>query len=188
MPGTIPNGFVREMGLADRPGFDMSRAGGRSPSFRTSEPWPGYDELTVSEIQSVLSEGDDDRAKQVRNYERDHKARAGVLQAAATPGTIAARSASAAHGRRRAAVSASQPSAVAKSSTNARNAESPAPAILSDWSSAIKNLNFVEPCCPVSRNSAAFPLTSPLRRAIIHNALGEPAALKSKRSSPTLQG
>jgi hypothetical protein len=39
VPGTIPNGFVREMGLADRPGFDMSRVGGRSPSFRTSEPW-----------------------------------------------------------------------------------------------------------------------------------------------------
>jgi len=39
VPGTIPNGFVREMGLADRPGFDMSRLGGRSPSFRTSEPW-----------------------------------------------------------------------------------------------------------------------------------------------------
>ena len=38
MPGTIPNGFVREMGLADRPGFDLSRAGGRSPSYRTSEP------------------------------------------------------------------------------------------------------------------------------------------------------
>ena len=39
VPGTIPNGFVREMGLADRAGFDLSRAGGRSPSFRTSEPW-----------------------------------------------------------------------------------------------------------------------------------------------------
>jgi hypothetical protein len=39
VPGTIPNGFVREMGLADRPGFDMSRAGGRAPSYRTSEPW-----------------------------------------------------------------------------------------------------------------------------------------------------
>ena len=30
----------------------------------------------------MLSEGDDDRAKQVRAYERDHKNRAGVLQAA----------------------------------------------------------------------------------------------------------
>jgi hypothetical protein len=27
------------MGIADRCGFDMSRGGGRSPSFRTSEPW-----------------------------------------------------------------------------------------------------------------------------------------------------
>lgn len=42
VPGAIPNGFVREMGLADRPGFDLSRAGGRSPSFRTSEPWLGH--------------------------------------------------------------------------------------------------------------------------------------------------
>ena len=39
VPGTIPNGFVRDMGLADRPGFDLSRGGNRSPSFRTSEPW-----------------------------------------------------------------------------------------------------------------------------------------------------
>jgi hypothetical protein len=39
VPGAIPNGFVRDMGLADRPGFDLSRTGGRSPSFRTSEPW-----------------------------------------------------------------------------------------------------------------------------------------------------
>jgi hypothetical protein len=39
VPGAIANGMVRDMGIADRPGFDMSRAGGRSPSFRTSEPW-----------------------------------------------------------------------------------------------------------------------------------------------------
>ncbi|MEW6158704.1 MAG: glycoside hydrolase family 9 protein [Verrucomicrobiota bacterium] len=39
VPGTIPNGFVRDMGLADRPGFDLSRGGNRSPSYRTSEPW-----------------------------------------------------------------------------------------------------------------------------------------------------
>src|SRR5262249_32134839 len=39
VPGAIPNGFVRDMGLADRPGFDLSRRGGRAPSFRTSEPW-----------------------------------------------------------------------------------------------------------------------------------------------------
>lgn len=39
VPGCIPNGFVRDLGLADRPGFDFSRGGNRSPSFRTSEPW-----------------------------------------------------------------------------------------------------------------------------------------------------
>src|ERR1044071_3552933 len=39
VPGTIPNGFVRELGMADRPGLDMSRGGSRAPSFRTSEPW-----------------------------------------------------------------------------------------------------------------------------------------------------
>ncbi len=54
---------------------------GRIATLRGDEPWAGYDELTVAEVQAVLSEGDDDRAKQVRTYERDHKNRAGVLQA-----------------------------------------------------------------------------------------------------------
>jgi hypothetical protein len=39
VPGAIANGMVRDMGLVDRPGFDMSRGGNRAPSFRTSEPW-----------------------------------------------------------------------------------------------------------------------------------------------------
>jgi hypothetical protein len=54
----------------------------RIGTLRGDEPWPGYDELNASEIQAVLSEGDDDRAAQVRNYERSHKNRAGVLRAA----------------------------------------------------------------------------------------------------------
>jgi len=33
-------------------------------------------------VTAVLSEGDDDRAAQVRSYERAHKNRAGVLKAA----------------------------------------------------------------------------------------------------------
>ena len=53
----------------------------RIASLRGDEPWPGYDELTAAEIQSVLAEGDDDRAKDVRSYERAHKNRAGVLNA-----------------------------------------------------------------------------------------------------------
>jgi ferritin-like metal-binding protein YciE len=54
---------------------------GRISSLRGDEPWPGYDELTVVEVQAVLSEGDDDRAEQVRSYERAHKNRASVLKA-----------------------------------------------------------------------------------------------------------
>src|SRR3954453_1570801 len=53
----------------------------RIASLRGDEPWPGYDELTAAEVQAVLSEGDDDRARQVRSYERAHKNRAGVLKA-----------------------------------------------------------------------------------------------------------
>ncbi len=55
---------------------------GRITTLRGDEPWPGYDELTASDVQSVLSEGDDERVEQVRSYERAHKNRAGVLKAA----------------------------------------------------------------------------------------------------------
>src|SRR3954469_24926685 len=54
----------------------------RVESLLGDEPWPGYDELTANEVISVLSEGDDDRAADVRSYERSHKNRAGVLKAA----------------------------------------------------------------------------------------------------------
>jgi ferritin-like metal-binding protein YciE len=54
----------------------------RITTLRGNEPWPGYDELTAAEIGAVLSEGDDERAQQVRSYERTRKNRAGVLKAA----------------------------------------------------------------------------------------------------------
>jgi ferritin-like metal-binding protein YciE len=53
----------------------------RVTSLRGDEPWAGYDELTAAEVIAVLSEGDDDRPKEVRSYERAHKDRAGVLKA-----------------------------------------------------------------------------------------------------------
>lgn len=52
----------------------------RVAALRGQEPWPGYDELTVAEIESVLGEGDEQRAKDVAAYERGHKNRAGVLR------------------------------------------------------------------------------------------------------------
>ena len=53
----------------------------RVTSLRGNEPWAGYDELTTTEVQAVLSEGDDERVKAVRAYERSHKNRAGVIRA-----------------------------------------------------------------------------------------------------------
>jgi ferritin-like metal-binding protein YciE len=61
---------------------DRSTILGRVGTLRGSEPWPGYDELTVTEVQTVLAEGDDKLAAQTRSYERAHKNRAGVLKAA----------------------------------------------------------------------------------------------------------
>jgi ferritin-like metal-binding protein YciE len=54
----------------------------RISALRGEEPWPGYDELTVDEIRTVLVNADDDRRARVRTYERAHKGRAGVLTAA----------------------------------------------------------------------------------------------------------
>ena len=54
---------------------------GRITALRGDEPWPGYDELTAAEVNAVLGEGDEDRASQVRAYERSHKDRAAVIRA-----------------------------------------------------------------------------------------------------------
>jgi ferritin-like metal-binding protein YciE len=54
----------------------------RIDALRGEEPWPGYDELTAGEVRTALAEADDERAKAVRAYERSHKNRAGVLNAA----------------------------------------------------------------------------------------------------------
>lgn len=50
-------------------------------TLRGSEPWPGYDELTVDEVTIALSGDRADEADAVREYERRHKSRAGVLEA-----------------------------------------------------------------------------------------------------------
>ena len=51
-------------------------------SLRGSEPWPGYDELTVEEIGTALEGADDKRVSEIRDYERQHKGRQGVLEVA----------------------------------------------------------------------------------------------------------
>ena len=54
----------------------------RVTTLRGDEPWAGYDELTVSEVQTALAEADDELVERTRTYERAHKNRAGVLRAA----------------------------------------------------------------------------------------------------------
>ena len=46
------------------------------------EPWSGYDELSVDAITKRLGELDADGAREVKRYERDHKDRSGVVEAA----------------------------------------------------------------------------------------------------------
>jgi ferritin-like metal-binding protein YciE len=66
----------------ERKNQNRSTVLGRIDTLQGNEPWPGYDELTADEVRAVLAEGDDDRAREVRAYERAHKNRAGVLKAA----------------------------------------------------------------------------------------------------------
>jgi hypothetical protein len=46
------------------------------------QPWAGYDEQDVDAVASKLDTVDSDTARRVKRYERDHKDRAGVIQAA----------------------------------------------------------------------------------------------------------
>jgi ferritin-like metal-binding protein YciE len=54
----------------------------RIDGLRGDEPWTGYDELNVDEIRAALADADGERTAKVREYERAHKNRAGVLAAA----------------------------------------------------------------------------------------------------------
>jgi len=55
----------------------------RVAALTGSEPAPGYDQLTAEEVQKLLTSGDAGQAAAVRDYERRHKGRASVLEAAA---------------------------------------------------------------------------------------------------------
>ena len=57
------------------------RCSTRISTLRASEPWPGYDKLTVDELSSALGKANERRARAARDYERAHKNRAGVIAA-----------------------------------------------------------------------------------------------------------
>ncbi|UJA19872.1 DUF892 family protein [Thermoleophilia bacterium SCSIO 60948] len=54
----------------------------RIASLRGDEPWAGYDEQNVEEIRKALSGASEEKAASAVAYERRHKARRGVLEAA----------------------------------------------------------------------------------------------------------
>jgi ferritin-like metal-binding protein YciE len=64
----------------ERKNQNRSTVLGRTSALRGEEPWPGYDELNAGEVNAVLGEGDEDRAKRARAYERSHKNRHTVIQ------------------------------------------------------------------------------------------------------------
>ncbi len=52
----------------------------RVESLQGDEPWPGYDDQTVAEINKALSDAGPSVVEAVRNYERSHKNRSSVLK------------------------------------------------------------------------------------------------------------
>jgi hypothetical protein len=59
VPGTIPNGFVRDIASNDRPGVDFSTGGRLYPSYRTNEPWLVHNvfyTLAVTALHDVIRE------------------------------------------------------------------------------------------------------------------------------------
>jgi hypothetical protein len=78
---------VPQVVLAEVVAYETANAGRSTVLDRVSaltgpEPAPGYDDLTVEDVQALLSGGDAELAATVRDYERRHKGRAGVLEAA----------------------------------------------------------------------------------------------------------
>jgi hypothetical protein len=49
-------------------------------ALRGDQPWPGYDDMEVEEINDALKQRDGDTASQVLEYERRHKARSTVIE------------------------------------------------------------------------------------------------------------
>lgn len=52
----------------------------RIEALQGDEPWPGYDDQTVAEINKALSDAAPDVVESVRGYERSHKSRASILK------------------------------------------------------------------------------------------------------------
>ena len=52
----------------------------RIETLQGDEPWPGYDDQTVAEINKALNDASSETLQTVREYERAHKNRSSVLK------------------------------------------------------------------------------------------------------------
>jgi ferritin-like metal-binding protein YciE len=72
---------IAKVDAYERKNQNRSTVLSRISALRGDEPWPGYDELNANEVRAAVGEGDEERVKAVRAYERAHKNRTGVLEA-----------------------------------------------------------------------------------------------------------
>jgi ferritin-like metal-binding protein YciE len=65
----------------ERRGQNRTTVLDRIDALRGDEPWPGYDELNVGQVQRALADRTDDQVEATRRYETAHKNRTGVIRA-----------------------------------------------------------------------------------------------------------
>jgi ferritin-like metal-binding protein YciE len=83
--GELSESDLRKVDSYERKNRNRPAVLSRIHVLRGEEPWPGYDDQTVAEIEAVLNEGDYQRAQDVLVYERARKNRPEVVQSAIVP-------------------------------------------------------------------------------------------------------
>jgi hypothetical protein len=73
---------LRMIDAYERKRGDRATITDRVAKLLGEQPWAGYDEQSIDAITSGLNEVDGETARLVKRYDRDHKERAGVIQAA----------------------------------------------------------------------------------------------------------
>ena len=77
----LPQVELAKVDAYERKNQNRSTVLERVSNLRGDEPWPGYDDLSVADVKRALSGANDQRVAKVRDYERRHKNRQGIIQA-----------------------------------------------------------------------------------------------------------
>ncbi len=73
---------LRMIDAYERKNQDRATITDKIAKLTGDEPWSGYDEQSVEAIATALYETTTTTAREVKAYERDHKGRSGVIEAA----------------------------------------------------------------------------------------------------------